>query len=367
MTTKIPAHRQFSVLNMPSMASINRVSHSTHWYDAVSTFSGCGGASVGIKLSQGRVLWASEFIPNAARCYAANAPHTHLDARDVRTVRPEEILETIRMRRSELDLFEGSPPCKAYSSASRHNKIGKRADERVLYSEGVWQRVDDLFEHHLRLVRGVMPKVMTIENVPGLTESTSRGFFVELCAMIERLGYVLECRLINPNLLGVPQRRVRLVFLGIRKDLHRAGLRHAWPVPYRSPPLTVADVVPEAVYIGQGKGLWLDSRNPSPTLTVTAGRGDEFSGLSAPPFYKDRHGDAIQYSIPQLKRLFSFPDDFLLGGKYFSRYERLARAHAPLAVYNITHAIMKELKTFEREGSSYRPSELCSPSARGAG
>jgi DNA (cytosine-5)-methyltransferase 1 len=334
--------KPYTALTIPSMAAINEASKK--WGESVSLFSGCGGASVGMKLAGVKVLFANEFISGALRTYRANrSRETVTDGRDVRLIKGEEILEHIGMKPGQLDLLEGSPPCKAFSSASRHNRIGKRADAVVDYSEGVHQRVDDLFHNHIRILRTLKPKITMIENVPGMAESVNIGFFSEICKLIESSGYKLEVRKIDPSRLGVPQRRVRLVFVGIRNDLYSKGLHHVWPKPYATPPITVREIIPEAILIGKGKGEWMDSRVASPTLTVTAGRSDEFSGLSAPPFYQDADGVSHQYSIPQLKKLFSFPEDFRLGGTYHNRYERLGRSHAPLAVYNIVGTMMRRL------------------------
>lgn len=86
-------------------------------FNAISTFSGCGGSSLGYKMAGFRVLWASEFIPAAQETYRANHPKTILDTRDIRQVKPEDILAAIGMKPGELDLFDGSPPCASFSTA----------------------------------------------------------------------------------------------------------------------------------------------------------------------------------------------------------------------------------------------------------
>ena len=88
-------------------------------YSAVSTFSGCGGSSLGYKMAGFRVLWASEFIPAAQDTYRANHPATILDTRDIRNVQASDILDAIGMKPGELDLFDGSPPCASFSTAGK--------------------------------------------------------------------------------------------------------------------------------------------------------------------------------------------------------------------------------------------------------
>ncbi|CAO3439428.1 DNA-cytosine methyltransferase (EC 2.1.1.37) [Azospirillum argentinense] len=123
-------------------------------FTAASTFSG-GGSSLGYRMAGFRVAWASEFIEAARDTYRANAaPYTVLDPRDIRQVKPEDILSAIGMRPGELDLFDGSPPCASFSTAGKREKGWGRAKA---YSDTV-QRTDDLFFEYIRrdFVDGVL-------------------------------------------------------------------------------------------------------------------------------------------------------------------------------------------------------------------
>jgi DNA (cytosine-5)-methyltransferase 1 len=91
----------------------------------VSTFSGGGGSCLGYRMAGYRVLYASEFIPEAQKTYRLNHPGVYLDTRDIRQVTPESILEIVGKRPGEIDLFDGSPPCCAFSVC------GKRENGRA--------------------------------------------------------------------------------------------------------------------------------------------------------------------------------------------------------------------------------------------
>lgn len=68
-------------------------------FTCASTFSGCGGSSTGYRMAGFKVLWASEFIEAARDSYQANAaPYTILDGRDIRQVKPKEILDVLKMK-----------------------------------------------------------------------------------------------------------------------------------------------------------------------------------------------------------------------------------------------------------------------------
>src|SRR5688572_14707214 len=91
-------------------------------FTAASTFSGCGGSSLGYRMAGFRVLWANEFIPAARDTYRANAaPYTIIDGRDIRSIEPQQVLDAVKLGTGDLDLFDGSPPCASFSMA------GKRA------------------------------------------------------------------------------------------------------------------------------------------------------------------------------------------------------------------------------------------------
>ena len=94
---------------VPSMSEIAALPW--NGFTVASTFSGCGGSCLGYRMAGFKVAWASEFIPAAQETYRANHPETHLDTRDIRTVKPEDILDVLGMKPGELSLLDGSPPC----------------------------------------------------------------------------------------------------------------------------------------------------------------------------------------------------------------------------------------------------------------
>ena len=220
LTTDKPPYR------VPSMAEIAALPG--NGYTCVSSFSGCGGSSLGYKMAGFKVLWANEFIPAAQETYRANHPNTILDTRDIRTVQPEEILEAIGLQRGELDLFDGSPPCASFSTAGKREagwgKVKQYSDTK--------QRVDDLFFEYTRLVKGVQPKVFVAENVSGLVKGTAKGYFKEILQVLKDCGYNVKAQLLDAQWLGVPQMRQRIIFIGVRNDLGIAPV-FPKPLPYR--------------------------------------------------------------------------------------------------------------------------------------
>ncbi len=194
-----------------------------------STFSGCGGSCLGFEMAGYRVLWANEFLPIACASYASNHPDTVLDGRDISTVTAKEILEAAGLRKGELDVFNGSPPCQAFSSAGQGSSGWGKERE---YSNGVKQKNEDLFFEYTRLLEGLQPRAFVAENVAGLTRGAAVGMFKAIIRALAACGYSVQCKLLDAQWLGVPQTRGRAIFIGVRKDLGELPEFPA-PLPYR--------------------------------------------------------------------------------------------------------------------------------------
>ena len=233
-----------------------------------STFSGCGGSCYGYRLAGFDVVWANEFVPIAQESYKANHPTSVLDPRDIKIVQPEEILSAIGMKKGELDLFDGSPPCQAFSTQGQRAKgWGK---EKV-YEHGARQKNEDLFFEYVRLLDGLQPKVFVAENVSGLVKGAAKGYFKLIHAALQKCGYRVEARLLDAQWLGVPQSRSRIIFIGVQKDL---GVLPSFPapLPYR---YSIGDALPHLMgpqFISGGSSIHstriLPSSAPSPTIAT---------------------------------------------------------------------------------------------------
>lgn len=345
--------RIFTAETVPSVAAINARKKT---FVAASTFSGCGGSSLGLKMAGFDVRYASEFIASAAATYRLNASKsTRLDTRDIRKTRPEDVLRACGVKKGELDLLDGSPPCSSFSTASAHKGVDNYVKPKR-YSDGVWQRVDDLFFEFTRILRGVKPKVFVAENVPGLLNSINRGQFLAIMAEFKKCGYVVDAAVIDASLLGVPQRRKRLIFVGVRSDLARRGFSPVFPRPLAST-LTVRDVLPHITAIRVPaesatkdgalvvRRNYVDSTMPSPTITANDGLATDLARLSCGGWVETRKGERRKYTIPELKRVFGYPRDFRIVGKFHQQWERLGRSHAPLQMYYIAATIAEQILT----------------------
>ena len=363
-STKAPPATNKPPYAVPSMAEVAALPW--NGLNAISTFSGCGGSSLGYKMAGFRVLWANEFVEAARDSYAANAPDTILDGRDIRTLTAQDVLDAIGMQRGDLDLLDGSPPCASFSTA------GKRARDwgkEKAYSDTT-QRTDDLFFEFVRLLDGLQPRAFVAENVSGLVKGVAKGYFIEILAAMKACGYKVTAKLLDAQWLGVPQQRQRIIFIGVRNDQEGVPT-HPRPLPYR---YTVRDALPhisgfeaggfaEPVYIADADFKPYQTVGASPPSTgsgratkvmienANGYNGHALYGIDQPMQTVQQSrpvnvedGGMRKFTIAELRRICGFPDDFILTGSYAQQWERLGRAVPPVMMSHIARSVAEVLR-----------------------
>lgn len=170
----------------------------------ISTFAGCGGSSLGYSMAGYRELLAVEWDNNAVETFKLNFPDVPVFHGDIAKLSVEEVLERTGLQPGELDLFDGSPPCQGFSMAGKR----KLEDDR-----------NQLFREFVRLLQGLQPKVFVMENVAGMVRGKMKLVFAEILQELKASGYKVSARLLNAMYFGVPQSRLRLIFIGVREDL----------------------------------------------------------------------------------------------------------------------------------------------------
>lgn len=363
------------------MVEIAAIPH--NGYRAASTFSGCGGSSLGYRMAGFKVCWANEFITPASNVYRANFPDTPLDLRDIRLVEAGDILKATGLQVGELDLLDGSPPCASFSMAGKRQKGWGEVKN---YSAGRKQRTEDLFFEYAGLLQALQPRVFVAENVSGLVKGAGKGYFLDILAALKAAGYRVRSQLLDAQWLGVPQARQRLIFIGTRLDL---AIDPAFPTP-RSYRYSVRDALPwiGAAECANGFNGHAMQDSGTPAATVQASRTRSEMTLAVEPeaemarFAVGRELDKLgqgetsdryfqlvraslaapsptitaegrkahaasvahptecrKFSIAELRRICAFPDDFVLTGTYAEQWERLGRAVPPLMMAAIAETI----------------------------
>lgn len=168
----------------------------------IDLFAGAGGLSCGLQMAGFHPILANELVPEYAATYRHNHASTELIVDDVRNVVESNLRKRLSLKKGELDLLAGGPPCQGFSVNA---PIRSLDDQR-----------NHLFKDFLRVAEELRPKAILIENVPGMI-SLGRGTVV---AQIEkeliRLGYAVSHRILFAGHHGVPQMRYRTVFIAIR-------------------------------------------------------------------------------------------------------------------------------------------------------
>lgn len=311
-------------------------------FKVASTFSGAGGSCTGYRMAGFKVVWANEFVPAAQASYKANcAEDSILDCRDIKLVTASEILAATGLKVGELDIFDGSPPCQAFSTAGKREK-GWGKDKS--YEHGAKQKNETLFDEYTRLLRGLKPKVFVAENVSGLVKGTAKGYFLEILAALKASGYRVTCRVLDAQWLGVPQQRQRTIFIGVREDLNLEPA-HPKPFAYR---YSVRDALPWISDVRQSVFGGTDQRSakgkPCPTIMSSGGIGAALGKQAWVEADTDSGGiEKRKFTIDELKRICAFPDDFILLGTYAQQWERLGNSVPPLMMRAIASTIRDEI------------------------
>lgn len=218
----------------------------------VSLFAGAGGSSLGYSMAGYREALAVEWDDDAANTFRCNFPGVPLFHGDITKLSIHPALDIAGVGPGELDVLDGSPPCQGFSTA------GKRQldDER-----------NRLFRHYIRFLEGFQPKVLVMENVSGMVKGKMKLLFADIMRALKESGYRVSARLLNAMYFGVPQSRERMIFIGVRADLHeRESGGELWPSHPRGH--TVPITFREACY--DLRGNQPDDRMLKPVIRLIA-------------------------------------------------------------------------------------------------
>jgi DNA (cytosine-5)-methyltransferase 1 len=106
---------------------------------------------------------------------------------------------------ASIRILVGCAPCQPYSSLNRR-KLSKFEVRRRCYS----------MYRFMRLVKAVKPEIVSMENVPDLSNTRKYPVFDEFVKVLKKLDYEVIFKTVDASRYGVPQRRQRLVLLASR-------------------------------------------------------------------------------------------------------------------------------------------------------
>ena len=181
-----------------------------------SCFSCGGGSTMGYKLAGFDVIGCNEIDPKMMGAYIANHNPKFSFLEPIQTFKDRTDLPA---ELYDLDILDGSPPCSSFSMAGNRDKDwGKEKKFREGQADQV---LDTLFFDFIELAEKLQPKVVIAENVKGLLLGDARDYLWRIMEAFNEAGYYVGHKLLNASHMGVPQRRERVFFYAIRKDLYK--------------------------------------------------------------------------------------------------------------------------------------------------
>ena len=174
----------------------------------IDLFAGAGGFSLGVSQAGFNVVASVEMSKDICQTLRANRercfPNMLIIEKDIRELSGTELLDMVGMKRGELSMLVGSPPCQGFSLANTKTRSLDNPHSK-------------LFFEYIRMVRELQPKVFYVENVPGLF--AFKDFFHSLMQSLEECGYVVRFLMMDACSYGVPQHRKRIFIQGARNDI----------------------------------------------------------------------------------------------------------------------------------------------------
>lgn len=179
-----------------------------------SCFACGGGSTMGYKLAGFDVIGCNEIDERINALYVENNHPKYNYVCDIRDmVKDDNLPEELY----HLDILDGSPPCSSFSTfGNRDDGWGKTKK----FAEGRKEQVlDTLFFDFIELAKKLQPKVVIAENVKGLLIGNAKQYLENIEKSFDNAGYYVEKFLLRGETMGVPQRRERVFFVCLRKDL----------------------------------------------------------------------------------------------------------------------------------------------------
>ena len=324
-----------------------------------SLFCGCGGSDLGMiggfeylgkkyKSLDFEIVYAVDFDPKAVETYNANFKHKAVCA-DVTKVDFNDIDE-------DIDVMIGGFPCQSFSTV---NPTKNTNDARA-----------NLYKEIVRFLHTKKPKYFICENVKGLLTLQKGEIIRKIVREFNGEGYFIQYRLLKAVEYGIPQRRERVIIVGIRKDMdilysYPTGvntLSHAVPLNKVIDNLAIDN---QKYYFSeravQGmknaknnmkRGLWQDLN--SPCLTITSHLAKTSINSRDPVLMVDPDKEIYRRFTPrEAARIQSFPDDFSFPVTETSAYRQIGNAVPPVFMWYVAEALQDCIKAPNKEARHY--------------
>ena len=306
----------------------------------ISLFSGCGGLDLGFEEHGFEPAVCVDNDPEACKTLRLNRPRWSVYEGDIRQFKPPI---------EHIDGVIGGPPCQGFSTAGK----GDPNDPRNF-----------LWREYFRVVEEARPRFIVLENVPGMLRPGTRAYFDELIASFTRLGFILNCGILNAADFGVPQNRRRLVVIG------GFGFKIDLPTPATTRHKTVKQAISDLLKRESAPNHEPNDHAPHVIKRwATLAEGEEDPGYRRARLYADRPSTTIRagggfgpngnhlggfhppihYSLPrqltvrEAARLQGFPDSWHFAGSKTAQGRQVGNAVPPPLAAAVASAVAEAL------------------------
>ena len=324
-----------------------------HGYTSLELFAGTGGTALGFEHAGFTHLLLNEFDKHCVATLRNNRPKWNVLHEDVRKV-------DFTPWAGQVDLVQGGFPCQAFSYAGKKLGFG---DTR-----------GTLFHEFARCVQEVRPKIALGENVRGLLNHDNGKTLETMVKVLKDLGYKVEYKVLKAQYLDVPQKRERLIIIGIRDDLNlpfifpkekdytislSEALENVPSSPGQSYPekkKKILDLIPPggywrdlppelqkeymgaSYYLGGGKtGMARRLSWDEPSLTLTCAPAQKQTERCHPE-------ETRPLTVREYARIQTFPDDWEFAGSITSQYKQIGNAVPVNLAYHIGRCVYSMLE-----------------------
>ena len=333
----------------------------------IELFAGAGGLALGIEKAGFETLGLIEFDKDASDTLRRNRPNWNVIHDDIANISCLDLEKYFHIQKGELDLLSGGAPCQAFSYA------GKRL--------GLEDARGTLFYHYALFLQKLQPKMFLFENVRGLLTHNHGNTYKTMLSIFAKAGYTIDKKVLNAWDYGVPQKRERLITVGIRNDLVDKT-EYVFPKPHDYKPI-LKDVLldcPDSPYIQYGEkkkkifemvpagGYWRDIdpnvakeymkscwemeggrtgilRRMSldePSLTVLTSPSQKQTERCHPL-------EARPFTIRENARCQTFPDEWEFCGNVSSQYKQVGNAVPVNLAWDIATEIHRSLEILAKK------------------
>ena len=330
-------------------------------YTNIELFAGAGGLALGVEKAGFNTLGLIEFDKDAADTLKKNRPNWNVINDDIANISCLDLEKYFSIKKGELDLLSGGAPCQAFSYA------GKRL--------GLEDARGTLFYHYALFLEKLQPKMFLFENVRGLLTHDHGKTYSTMLDIFTRAGYTIDKQVLNAWNYGVPQKRERLITIGIRNDLvgkteYRFPKAHSYKpvlrdvlldcpdgpgVPYGEKKRKIFELVPAGGYWrdidpaiakeymkscwdmeGGRTGILRRMSLGEPSLTVLTSPSQKQTERCHPL-------EARPFTVRENARCQTFPDDWEFCGNVSAQYKQVGNAVPVNLAYDIAKEIANSL------------------------